>query len=208
MLFPKAFTALARPFSNTLAKIVRVRVAHRISSNVDVLLLAELNELRLDESRMALNLIRSRSDARRVDESLQMLLAMVRNTNSSRLGLVKSSHGFPGVDNRDAVEHLDVVALHGEEVVVGLVRLVEGYGEMHEIKIEILQTKLCEAVIQSWLHVLGTVLRVPQFGGDEDIFALQTFNAAVECFLKRLCNFLLVAVAVERTAVSLCSLLA
>jgi hypothetical protein len=50
--------------------------------------------------------------------------------------------------------------------------------------------------------MLGTMLRVPEFRGDEDIFALQSWNAAVECFLERLCDFFLVAVAVERTAVS------
>jgi hypothetical protein len=52
---------------------------------VDVLLLAELDKLGLKETRVTLDLVGSGCDASAVDESLQMLLGVVGNTDCTSL---------------------------------------------------------------------------------------------------------------------------
>ena len=74
--------------------------------------------------------------------------------------------------------------------------LVKGNREVHEVEIEVVQAKFRKAIVQSGVHVLGPVLGVPELRCDEHIFAFQARDAAVECFLESLGDFLLIAIAV------------
>jgi hypothetical protein len=76
-----------------------MRWTYRVSSNVDVLLCAVLDELRLEKAGVTLDLVGRRCDTGAVNERLEMLFGVVGNTNSSCLLLVKLSHGLPCVDN-------------------------------------------------------------------------------------------------------------
>jgi hypothetical protein len=162
---------------------------------VDVLLLAELYELRLEKTRVTLDLVGSGCDAGAVDESLQVLLSVVGNANSASLLLGQLCHRLPCVDNRDVVKHLDVASiLQREKAVVRVARLVESNGEMHKIQVEIFETELGKAVVESCGDILRAMLRIPELGCDEDVLALKARDLAAEGLLESLRNLLLVAV--------------
>ena len=110
-------------------------MAYGVLGDVDVLLLAVLDELWLEETGVALDLVGSGSDAGAVDDGLEVLLGVVGDTDSARLLLGQLCHGLPCVDYRDVVEHLDVLALEREEVVVDIAALVESDGEVDEVKV-------------------------------------------------------------------------
>jgi hypothetical protein len=111
---------------------------------VNVLLLAVLDQLGLEQTWVTLNLVGSGCNASAVDECL--LLGQL-------------SHGLPCVDNRDVVEHLDItVGLEREELLVGVAGLIESNGEVHKVKVEVLKTELGQAVVESAGDILGAML--------------------------------------------------
>jgi hypothetical protein len=84
--------------------------AYRVGGNVNVLLLAVSDELRLDEERVTLDLVGSGSDTGTLDEGLELcnvlaqkycacwsityvLLGVVGNTDGASLGLGQFGHG-------------------------------------------------------------------------------------------------------------------
>jgi len=167
---------------------------------VDVLLPAVLDEFRLEEPRVTLDLIGGRSHSSTVNERLQVFLGVVRNADSACLLLGKLRHGPPRIDNGNVIEHLAVaigmvrLVLHREKVVVWVAALVECDGKMNEIKVEVVETKLSKTVVKGSRHIFGPMLRVPQLGCDEHILALEARNTAMECLRQRASNLLLVAV--------------
>jgi hypothetical protein len=66
---------------------VNCRSPYRVFGDVDVLFLAELDKLGLKKTRVTFDLVGSGCDASAVDESLQMLLGMVGNTDRTSLVL-------------------------------------------------------------------------------------------------------------------------
>lgn len=179
---------------------------HRVFGNVNVLLLAVLNQLWLEEAWVALNLVSSRCDTSAVDDGLEVLLGVVGNTNCAGLFLRQLCHGLPCVDNGDVVEHLDILALHGEEVVVNIAALVKGNGEVDKVEVQVVEAELSQAVVESRWHILRAVLRVPELGCDEDILALEARHLAAKSLLESLCDFLLVAVDLGKIQVTVASL--
>jgi hypothetical protein len=104
----------------------------RVLGDVDTLLAHPLDEIGLEETRVALDLVGGRCDTSLVDQSLEVLLCVVGDTNSASLLLVKLGHGLPCVNNGDRVEHLDVtVVAEREEVLVNITLLVESNGEVN-----------------------------------------------------------------------------
>jgi hypothetical protein len=85
--------------------------AYGVLGDVDVLLLAVLDELWLEETGVALDLVDSGCDTGAVNEGLEVLLGVVGDTNSTRLLLGQLCHGLPCVDDGDIIEHLDVLTL-------------------------------------------------------------------------------------------------
>lgn len=65
----------------------------RVGSEVDVVLGVELDELLLLETGVALDLVDSRGDTGVVDDGLELLLIVVRDTNGANLGLGQLSEG-------------------------------------------------------------------------------------------------------------------
>lgn len=159
---------------------------------MNTLLTAPLDEVSLEEARVTLNLVGSGGDTSGVNQSLEVLLGVVGDTDGAGLLLVELGHGLPCVDNGNAVEHLDIaVVTEREEVLVNIARLVEGDGEVDEVKVEVVEAELSKAVIKGRSNVLGSVLRVPELGGDEDVL---TLDALAESSLEGIGNLLLVAV--------------
>lgn len=108
---------------------------------MDVLLLAVRNEFWLEETWVALDLVGGGGDTSAVNESLEVLLGVVGHADSASLLLGQLSHSLPGVDDANAVEHLDVaiglvrLLHHREKLVVRVVGLVKCEREMHQVQI-------------------------------------------------------------------------
>jgi len=176
----------------------------RVLGDVNTLLATPLDELGLEETRVTLDLVGSGCDTSAVDQSLEVLLGVVGDTDSAGLLLVKLGHSLPCVDDGDGVEHLDIaVFLEREEVLVDVLLLVESDGEVDEVQVEVLKTELGKAVVESSGNVLGLVLRVPELRCDEDVL---TLNALGESLLECLGNLLLVAVDLGQINVLVASL--
>jgi hypothetical protein len=164
----------------------------RVLGDVDALLAAPLNEVGLEETGVTLDLVGGGGDTGAVDEGLEVLLGVVGDTDGAGLLLVELGHGLPCVDNRDAVEHLDVaVVTEREQVLVDIAGLVESDGEVDEVQVEVFEAELSKAVVKGGGDVLGSVLRVPELGGDENVL---TLDALAESSLEGVGNLLLVAV--------------
>jgi hypothetical protein len=90
---------------------------------------------------VTLDLVGCGCNAGAINECLQMLLGVVRYTNSASLLLWQLSHRLPGVDDGYIIQHLDVairlvrLLLHGEQVVVWVGALIECDGEVHEVQV-------------------------------------------------------------------------
>jgi hypothetical protein len=121
-------------YQYVLNLVVR-RKAYGVFGDVNVLLLAVLDELWLEETGVTLDLVGSGGDTGAVDEGLEMFLGVVGDTDSTRLLLGQLCHGLPCVDDGDVVEHLNVLTLQGEEVVVYIAALIESDGEVDEVKV-------------------------------------------------------------------------
>jgi hypothetical protein len=163
----------------------------RVLGDVNTLLAAPLDEFGLEEAGVTLDLVGSGGDTSGVNQGLEVLLGVVGDTDGAGLLLVKLGHGSPCVDNGNAVEHLDIIALEREQVLVDIACLVESDGEVDEVQVEVLEAELSKAVVKGGSDVLGSVLRVPELGGDEDVL---TLNALAESSLEGVGNLLLVAV--------------
>jgi hypothetical protein len=121
-------------YQYVLNLVVR-RKAYGVFGDVNVLLLAVLDELWLEETGVTLDLVGSGGDTGAVDEGLEVFLGVVGDTDSTRLLLGQLCHGLPCVDDGDVVEHLNVLTLQGEEVVVYIAALIESDGEVDEVKV-------------------------------------------------------------------------
>lgn len=179
---------------------------YRVFGDVNVLLLAVLDQLWLEEARVALDLVGSRHNARAVNQGLEVLLGVVGDTDRAGLLLGELCHGLPCVHNGDVVQHLDVLAFQGEEVVVDIRSLVKGDGEVDQVQVKVVEAELSQAVVESCWYVLRAVLRVPELGGDENILALEARHLATESLLERTRNLLLVAVDLCEIQVAVASL--
>lgn len=69
--------------------------------------------------------------------------------------------------------------------------LVERDGEVDEVQVKVVEAELGKAVVEGRGDVLGSVLRVPELGGDEEVL---TLDALAEGSLEGVGNLLLVAV--------------
>lgn len=147
---------------------------------------------------MTLDLVGGRGDAGAVNQGLEMLLGVVGDTDGTSLLLVKLGHGPPCIDDGDVVKHLDVtigvvgLVLEREQVLVDIATLVESNGEVDEVQVKVIEAELGKAVVEGVCDMLGTVLRVPELGDDEEILALDSELA--ESLLEGSGDLLLVAV--------------
>lgn len=127
--------------------------AYRVSSDVNVLVRTELDELWLEKAGVALDLVRRRGNAGTIDDCLKVLLGVIGYTNSARLLLVQLCHCLPCINDRNIIKHLHILIgmiralLKGEELVVRVLGLVEGDREMYEVEVEVLETELGKAVV-------------------------------------------------------------
>lgn len=84
--------------------------------------------------------------------------------------------------------------------------LVERNGEMYEVQVQVFETKFCQAVVKRAGYIVGTMLRVPELGCDEDVLALEVGHVAAKRPLERTGNLLLVAIHLGEIEVTVSSL--
>lgn len=161
----------------------------------------------MDHGQQATYLVCGGDNGSLVKELLQVLDAIVRDTNGLGLAcLDQLLQVLPGVDMRPlAIEVTRAILELWEEWVVAI--SIHGHWPVDEIEVDIVEAKSLQAQVDAlfWLAVIG----IPQLRCDEDVFALsccQTLspitgemqvtylNSRVEGLFKTLTNFLLVAV--------------
>lgn len=175
-----------------------------VLSDVNTLHAHPLDEIGLEEARVTLDLVGSRCDASLVNQSLEVLLGVVGDTNSAGLLLVELGHSLPCVDDGDSVKHLDITVVpKREEVLVDILLLVESDREVNKVQVEVVEAELSETVVESGGNIVGPVLRVPELRCDEEIL---TLDALAESLLEGLSDLLLVAVNLSKVNVLVTSL--
>jgi len=96
-----------KPIGNLLDSLVldKQRLAEHVVAeggvlgDVDIVLSAPSDEVGLEETRVALDLVGGRNDTCAIDQSLQVFLSMVRNTYSASLLPIELGHSPPGIDD-------------------------------------------------------------------------------------------------------------
>ena len=168
----------------------------RVGSDVDVLLLGVSDELLAREDRVALDLVDSGNKTSLLNQSLQVLVCEVGNTNRASLALRELVHGLPCLAVGDRVVNVDLVGISGsrEEVGVRVLSRAKVDGPVDKVEVKVFKLELGEGVIESSLDVLRVVLSVPELGCDEDVLTLEAWNV-LEGTLNALSDFLLVLVA-------------
>ena len=136
----------------------------RVGSDVNVLLLGVSNELLAGEDRVSLDLVDGGNEISLLNEGLQCLICEVGHTNGADLALRQLVDGLPCLAVRDRVVDVDFVRICGgrEEIGVRILAWAEVDGPMDEVKVEVVELKLGESVIEGGLDVGGIVLGIPQ----------------------------------------------
>lgn len=196
-----------------------------VGSDDDALSLAEVDDLLLGEKRVVLDLVDGGDDLGLLEELLEVLDAVVGDTDSLDLaGVKKLLHRLPCVDVSPVLNDITrAVLLLREERVVALKDIsapnfvVKGYRSkrqllfltvsvqwnrpVNKVQIHVVETQILQRLVDTLLDTL--VIAAPELGGDENVFSLDTGS---EGFLQALTNFLLVLVAQRTVDVSVARL--
>ena len=87
-------------------------------------------------------------------------------------------HGFPGVEQSDVAVVKDIAVLIARILVVPGLKCKRS---VNEIEIEIVERESVETGLESRFDALGPVIGVPEFRGDKNIFARDSFAASPAC---------------------------
>jgi hypothetical protein len=146
----------------------------RVGGDVDVLLLGVGDELLAREDGVTLDLVDGRDEAGLFNQSLQVLVCEVGDTNGANFALRQLVHGLPCLAVRNRVVNVDLIGVrcHGEKIRVRVLSRSEVDGPVDEIQIEVLKLKLGKSIIEGFLDLGRIVLGVPQLSSDEDVLTL------------------------------------
>eukprot|EP00756_Hemistasia_phaeocysticola_P022109 Hpha_TRINITY_DN15812_c0_g6::TRINITY_DN15812_c0_g6_i1::g.188700::m.188700 len=155
--------------------------------------LGEFEQLLVAEEGVALTLQHGGLDTSDTVNTLQLTGVEVRKPDrlhkSQVHALLKSGPG--GLDGGvGVVKHRPVLGLR--EPGVSPLNLLKRLGPVDEVEIQVLKLEVLEALANCRLDVLRLVLRVPEFGGYEDVLSLD--DTGLEGSLERLADLSLVLV--------------
>lgn len=118
----------------------------RVGSDDDVLLLEVLDQGKVEDARVTLNLVDGRDDASVVDDGLELLNGEVGDTDGAGLGLGKLCNGLPGLgDGNGLVDVKGSGVVLGEEVGASL----EANGPVDEVELDKAVSFMVSAILDS-----------------------------------------------------------
>lgn len=116
----------------------------RVSSDDDVLLLEVLDQGKVEDARVTLNLVDGRDDASVVDDGLELLDGEVGDTDGASLGLGKLANSLPGLgDGNGLVDVKESSVVLGEEVGASL----KANGPVDEVELRKVVSIVFSAII-------------------------------------------------------------
>lgn len=136
---------------------------------MDVLFLRVLDQPRVLQQRVPLDLVGYGNLAGRLDDRLEVLNGEVAHANSANLLLRQLKDSLPGIYDRNVVVdgHVTVglvLALDEREVVVAVTDFLEGHRPVDEELIEVGKVELLESFVERGLDGLGAMVCVPELG--------------------------------------------
>ena len=158
----------------------------RVGLDEDIFALAVLQQIRLGEVRMGLDLVDSRDDLGLLEEMLQTTDAKVGDTDGPDLACLQQLlHGFVGghvvdisqLEDPVVVDRKPLRTCYKGAVFVSLETFQEEYNRdnlhrpMHQIQIQIGHAQITQCLIHRRLDVLRRMLGIPQLAGEEDLLA-------------------------------------
>jgi hypothetical protein len=145
---------------------------------------------------VTLDLVHSRNKLSLLNQSLQVLVGEVRDTNGADLALRELVDRLPCFAVRNRVVNVDLVSVCGsrEEVRVRVFSRAEVDRPVNEIEIKVVKLELSKGVVKSSFNVLRVVLGVPKLGSDEYVLAFEVRDV-LESTLDALSNLFLVLIA-------------
>ncbi len=157
----------------------------------DAVLFAEVEEFPFGEVGVGFDLDDGGFDAGGGDDGAEFFEGDVGEADGFAVAVVDEAfEGVPSVDEGDAgvVEDL-ALGVAGVLVVAGL----EGEGGVDNVAVGVVDLEPAAAAVEGGFDAFGTVIRIPEFGGDEDILAPGCAGAV--CGLHGVADGLFVAVA-------------
>lgn len=139
-----------------------------VLGDVDAILSVPCDKVPLLQVWVQLDLVGSWDDLALLEHSLDLLLGEVGDTNRLSLsGLNQLLHSLVSLDIVDILsDHLSVVVLLEE-----LVRGLECSWPVHQVEIDVIESKVLQRSIEGWLDGGWGVGVVPEFSGDEELLA-------------------------------------
>ena len=163
---------------------------------MDILLLGIGNKLLARKNGVTLNLVDRRNEVGLLNQSLEVIVCEVGDTNGANLALGKLVYSLPCFAVRNRVINVDLVGIGGsrEKVRVRVLARAKVDRPVNEVEIKVVKLELSKCIIESSLNVLRVVLSVPQLRCDEDILTLEAWDI-LEGTLDAFGDLLLVLVA-------------
>ena len=157
----------------------------------DAVFVAVLQEFGFGKIGMRFDLDYGGLDARGVVDGLEGFERDVGEADGAAFAVIDERfHGAPSVEE-SCVAVVDWVAVFVARIVV--VAGLEGVGSVDEVEVEIGEAESLEAGFEGGFDAVGAVVGVPDFCGDENVFAREAGGG--EAFAEGLADFALVAVA-------------
>jgi len=149
--------------SDEEGNVEEVVAESRVGGDVDVLLLGVGNELLARKNGVALDLVDSGNEVCLLNQSLEVLVREVGDTNRANLALGKLVDGLPCFAVRHRVVDVDLVGVGGgrEKIRVRVLSRSEVDRPVNEVEVEVLKLEFGKCVVKSSLDVLRVVLGVP-----------------------------------------------
>lgn len=145
-----------------------------VSSDGKTLALGEVDQAGLGKVGVVLDLESGRTDTGVTEEIHQQLSAEVANTDAaSHLLVHERLHGGPGLLD-GSLAQLELVLGVGPagRVAHAGVNVLQGDGEVHDVKIEVLDAPVSQLLAADRSNALAVVEAVPQLGDNEELLTL------------------------------------
>lgn len=151
------------------------RTEGRVGGDGNALVGSQLDQVRLDQVGVVLDLQGSRRDLGVAEEVVEELALEVGDTDAlGELVLNEALHGSPGLlDGGLGGADLGLaIVVPAGRVSDGGVDVLEGDGEVDEVEVEVVDAPVGELLLDDGLYALAIVEGVPELGNDEELLTL------------------------------------